>query len=201
VLFNGLVILAGIGTATAARSASASPTQFETEAQASFLEFPGWIGTARVPGGGTVIATTLDDQSPTARRLIGPLPTRCSLVNITVVNPVGSGALFYDPNSIELLSAAGKKDRALPVDAVMAGAPPDTSRLIRRFVGLQAIPADGKPHDAICFIPPGLDLRGVRAVRLNLDGERVTLPGRLWTASEKQKSYEAGKNRLARNPQ
>lgn len=196
--FNGLLLLGGICAATAARSASASPTEFEADARTSFLEFPGWLGAAKLPGGGTVVVTTLDDQSPTAQRLIGPLHTRCSLVNVTVMKPAGSGAVFYDPISIELLTSGGNL-RALPVDAVIAGAPSGTSRLIRRFVGLQAIPADGQPHDAICFIPPGVDLRGVWAVRLDLDGTRVTLPGRLWTATEKQKSYEAGKNRLAKN--
>ena len=65
----------------------------------------------------------------------------------------------------------------------------------------RAIPADGQPHDAICFIPPGVDLREIWSVRLNLDGQRVTLPGRVWTAAEKQKSYEAGKNLIAKNRQ
>ncbi|HSU65314.1 MAG TPA: hypothetical protein VLJ39_00455 [Tepidisphaeraceae bacterium] len=188
VALNGFIILAGVCTLTLAGRVVAGQTDIEREGRESVLKYPGWVGAGRLPMGGMIAVNTLDDDSPTARRLLGPMHTRCSVISIAVAGK-RSSVFFYDPASLVLLTKYGPIN-ALPVDAVAGSASADIATPLRRLGGLQAITADANVQEAVCFVPAGVNWSDVKAISLDLDGKRITLTGRLCSATEKQARYE-----------
>lgn len=190
---NGVAILSGIfAFATpGAEAMASSPAQIARDGMTSVLDYPGWVGSAKLPGGGVIVLDSLDDTSPTAKRILTPLQTHCSVIAIAVR---GTGKptqfQFYDPASVVLQLSDGKV-AALPLTRVLASAPPTATRWIRQIGGLQVVPADTNVHEAVCFIPPDIDLPRLTAISINIDGHRLTVPGRVISVEEKHRNYQA----------
>lgn len=191
VALNGLIILTGVWTFTAARAASAHPinaAQLYREGISSVEDFPGWIGPARLPGGAVVVGT-LDDQSPTARRVLDELTTPCSVITITISNAASASPITLDPSSLRLLSTQGTIDALAPED-VLATARASAIESLRRLSAPQVIPAGQKACVTVCFIPRDIDLHQVAAVTVRINGQKMTIPGRFFSSQEKQKQLQ-----------
>jgi len=192
VVFNSLIILTGIWTISAARSASARPVtqaQLYQEGISSAEDFPGWIGAAKLPGGAIVVGS-LDDQSPAARRVLDELTTPCSVVTVTISNSNSASPLALDPASLRLLSTQGTIDVLSP-DDVLANIRQGESSPLHKLAAPQIVPAGERACVTICFIPRGIDLHQVAAVTIRLNGQKMTIPGRFLSAPEKQKKLQS----------
>lgn len=184
---NAMIIFAGafsLHRGTPASAADAMPVQFGLQQKTPARGYAGWIGTVQVTGGSIVVGS-LDDQSPAARRVLDNVTTPCSVLAITISNLNSPTPVSLDPSTLRLLSTQGTID-AVPLDDVLDTARADATEALRNVSSAQLIKRGSKPQTCVCFIPRGIDMHQVAAVTLLVNNQKVMVPGRFFSADEKQ---------------
>jgi hypothetical protein len=198
---NALLIMFGVSVYRSAPSASASrapaasmlgrpqaiaqrQATTDQEGLESMLHFPGWIGLGRTSFG-SVAAASLDDRSPTARRILNELAVRCSIIAIAVNNSAGTQALDVNPSSLQLHMADGSVVRALNADRTLASVKSSGTSDLGRFAGTQHVPAGQALYELACFIPAGVDATAIKSATIHVNGRPISFSGRYLSVKEK----------------
>ena len=200
VSFNGLIILAllmvlhlagKVSTASAAmrqRQERIALAQGAQEGQTSVMEYGGWVGKLSTASG-VVAVTSLDDQSPTARRLLNDLPDPCSVLFIIARPTRAHAGVQLEPSSLSMEFANGRIVHALDGNSILGHAKDDPDGLLLKFNAAYRPDPAQDLYESFCLIPAGTDLCGLRSVTFLINGKRITIHGRFLSAKEKQMQY------------
>jgi hypothetical protein len=197
VTFNGLTILAflmvvcfagKVPTASAAdrqRQQQAASAQGAQEGRRSFTDYGAWAG--KLTTSSTEIGVmSMDDHSPTARRIIDDLPVSCSLLMIVARPARGQNSVELEPSSLTMQFADGHIVHALDGDSILSHAKDDPNGILRRFNAARRPDPTQDLYEAISLIPAATDLRNLRSVTFRMNGKPITIQGRFLSAEEKR---------------
>jgi hypothetical protein len=203
VSINGLVIFSALAvihlgnrvtTSSAAEQARQQrwqQSQIEmgkADARMSLVLFGGWVGKGSTPTA-QVALTSLDDQSPTARRVLDVLPVPCSVVVIVTQSAPGRHDMTIEPSSLTLKFADGHVVHALDGGAIFSRAKKDPTHELLKLNSAHQFDPTKEQYEAFALIPPGVDMRQVRSATLRVNGSPATISGRYLTDVEKREMF------------
>lgn len=183
---NGLFVLVFVwglhGPQTATAASSAGHEQRGSAAAPAPEQAAGWVGQIKLPVG-TIIVESSEDRGEAARRLLGGLSTPCSILKISVSLRGPDGPITIEPSSLRLLSTQGTIE-ALTADDVLPMPGRDAEGLARYFGQAPVVVPVEMPRVAESLFPRGIDMRQVGAITLRVNGQPVTVPGRVVSSQD-----------------
>lgn len=207
IVLNGLLLtitsVAILYGATTARRAKThrkrEATEAEEEGKDSFLNYPGWLGSAQHAGAQITVAS-LPPNSPFARGTMGSFTVRFQILNFSIQNHQSDEPIVLGPESVRLHLADGSVRTVLPHRETLAKAREKPDEWVTRYGGPYRVPPGVALMDAPVFVPPDLDFTQVTSVSARVNGETVVLEGRHYTAAEKQELLRVAQERQTARP-
>lgn len=202
VSINGLVILSflavlnlgnKVSSSAAAQQRQQRRQESEVElgkadARLSMMLYGGWVGRGNTPTA-FIGLTSLDDQSPAARRLVDGLPAPCSVIVIVAQPAPGRHGMILEPSSLTLKFADGHTVHALDGGAIFSRAKNDPAHAMLKFNAAYQLEPPKERYTAFALIPRGTDMHNVRSVTFKLNGTTTTISGRYLTDVEKREQF------------
>ena len=196
--FNGFVIFAALAvihlmgkvstTDAAIRRQQQQQSEFAQgmeEGRRSTMDFGGWIGRGSTPSA-MVGVMSLDDHSPTARRLLNDLPVPCSVLGIAARPAPGCRNVELEPSSLTMEFADGHLVHALDGARILGAARNDPQHVLLRFNSAFHTDPAQDMYQSFALIPAGTDVRKLRSVTFRMNGEEITVRGSFLSPEQKQ---------------
>lgn len=181
-----IAYFAGVGNV---RDRAEARARLQHEGSAAGSEYPGWYGVAG-DGALRLFALQLDPQSELGRRLAASFDRPVSLLVVGVDNRRGARDVTLDLRELQLTMRDGTTRATPPRADILASARSDELR--RAHAGVYAIAAGTAKQNNLAFLAPDAPMHDVIAVSIVVDGKRVAIPGRWYTADEKRAGVARG---------
>jgi hypothetical protein len=173
-----------VAKVAAARALAARPVTPFSSPQSS-LRQSGWLGAIVEKSGLVITVVAMDNSHGDTRALRGSFKTDASVIIMSIDNRKSQTPVVLDTRNAQLVFSDGNKVTALDPSVVLQ--PPDLMGLSPPF----QVPAGALLEGKMLFIPPDLDLSKLQFIRMTLSGTQVEIPGRIFTAAEKNRLIQA----------
>jgi hypothetical protein len=190
-LLGGIMVTATRSTLVSRRAtaggstAVAAPAPIPFTSPQSALRQTGWMGVAVTPGGCTVGAMAMAEPHVDTANLKSNFTTPCPVLVLWFDNRANSKAATVATDGATLRMDDGTTVNALRTADVLSTAKVDRASLMTKFAPPHKVPAGVNVEGMFLFLPPTVDLSKATFVYLTVDGQRVSIPGRVYTAQEK----------------
>jgi hypothetical protein len=183
-ILNALVIALALGGINAARhtSKTVAAEKMKQQSEDVMLKYPGWFGAAKTDDGATIVIAQWSDEAPGTASMKDIFTADCTLISVIVDN-TSSQPVTIDPATLQLVLANGGKQQAST--QILSTAKEDKEKFLDRYGKPRTVPAGTRMNDGIAFLPPKADLSRVASASVIVNGTRITIPGRYYTADEK----------------
>ena len=174
---------ASLRARTAART-PALPAPAPVTSPKSALRQAGWMGYS-IDAKYSLGAVAMDDLNVDTQNLKAQFGRDVSVLVIWADNRANASPITVSTDGATLRMADGSVVNALRTREVLETAKVDRQAFVARFSSPFTVSAGGVVEGQLLFIPPGTDLSRVQAIYLSVDGVRVSIPGRIFSAAEK----------------
>jgi hypothetical protein len=173
-----------VAKVAAARALAARPVTPFSSPQSS-LRQNGWMGA--VVDNGTLVITVvaMDNSHGDTKALRSSFKSDASVIILSIDNRKSQSPATLDTRNAQLVFSDGRKLSALDPSVILQ--PADLMSMSPPF----QVPAGALLEGKMLFIPADLDLSKLQLIRMTLSGSQVEIPGRIFTAAEKNRLIAA----------
>ena len=166
--------------------------RLEQQGMDSFLDYPGWYGIAQT-GDVLLVATSLSDDSPSAKTLNGDLGVNVSIAQVSLVNQSPNTSVTVDSARARMQMTDGTVGQCLALADVLRSAKNDKEKMVQKFLGPHTVPPQSQLPTVFIYTPFGFPWNDVASVTVTVDGVPVVIEGQMLSAKEKTELVEAGR--------
>lgn len=193
------VVMPAVSRARAVSAARRVPPPAPISSPLSALRQVGWMGYS-IDAKYSIGVVAMDDANVDTINLKANFGRDFTALVLWADNRANTAPISVNTEGATVRMQDGSIVNALGTRAVLDTAKADRPQFVAKFAPPFTVGAGGIVEGQLMFLPPRIDMSRVQTIYVTVDGVKVSVPGRIFTAQEKTDRMAPGKPKRQQDP-